>query len=136
SPGRARRGCAAACSYRCRYGRAGRRTRPARPPRKAARWSGDLDVRVREEGLALDDLRGEPGRPDRPVADQRHPVQDPLYVEMTEVGRAEVRGGPVVPERDAARLPSEPHGVIGAGDLLVEQVEDAAAFHCGHPEDV
>src|SRR5580704_5990859 len=66
---------------------------PLRGMRKAAQRSGDLDVRVGEEGLALDDLRGEPGRPDGPVADQRHPVQDPLHVEMPEVSRAEVRGG-------------------------------------------
>src|SRR4051812_41894408 len=62
------------------------------------------------------------------VADQRDAVQYPVTLDVFEVLRREMQCGPVVPERDATRLPLEANGVLGTVDLLEQQVEDVAAL--------
>ncbi len=65
---------------------------------------------------------------DRNIAHQRDAVQDAIAVDVLEVAWGEVQCGPVVPERNASRCPLESHGVLGAGDLLEQQVEHVPAF--------
>src|SRR4051794_36318806 len=80
------------------------------------------------EGLALDQLGLAPVGPDRHLADEGDAVEHALDVEVVHVLRPEVRGGPVVPERHAARLPMEANRVLGPGEVLEEEVEQAAAL--------
>ena len=70
------------------------------------------------------------GRPSGPVGTS--PTSVTRYSRRScssgQVRRRQVHRGSVVPERDAARLPLEPDGVLGAGQLVVEQAEQATAL--------
>ena len=55
---------------------------------------------------------------------------------LVDVAGRLVGGRAVVPEGDVAGLPTEPHRVLGPGDLLEEQVEQALALVGAHVEDV
>ena len=106
------------------------------PRRASLHQSSTTTTCLSVNGWPIDQLGFAPVRPDRHVPDHRDPVQRPLQVKVLDVGRCEVRGGPVVPDGDAARLPAEPHGVLGAGDLGVQQVQDHLGLPAGHVHDV
>jgi hypothetical protein len=87
------------------------------------------------EGRAGDQLGLPAVGTDRHVADQRDPVQGARLV-VGDVTRWLVRGRAVVPERHAARLPPEPHGVLGTRQLLEEELEELLALAPMHADDV
>src|SRR5690349_15124793 len=64
----------------------------------------------------------------RNIADKSDPVQDAVALDVLEVARCEVQCGAVVPERDTARFPLEPHRVLGTSDLLEQQIQHMPAL--------
>src|SRR5580658_3437685 len=88
------------------------------------------------EGNTFDQLGLAPVGPDGDLADQGHPVQHPIHVEMAEILGSEVGGRPVVPEGDAPRLPAEAHRVLGPGDLGEEVLQDPPALQRLDVDDV
>ena len=131
-------GCGGAGGGSPRPPRVGSTSRRGRPRRRRRTATGAVD-----DGAGLDDgssLRppgtGRPRwtptvRPSTPTGTSptsvmRCSTRSPA--DVVEVARREVQRGAVVPEGDAARLPSEAHGVLGAGQLGEQQVEDVAAL--------
>ena len=94
----------------------------------AAGRRGWLEHRGAAERDAFDQLGLAAVGADRDLADEGHPVQHPGDVDVVEVLRAEVGGGPVVPERHAVLVPAEADGVRRAGDLGEEELEQAPAL--------
>src|ERR1017187_1435043 len=124
-------GSRAACQRRTWHGFGRWSAAPRMRARYRAAGTGrgpGLLVAEWDERRAGDCLGHEAVRSDWAVAEDGHPVERPVVAGVAEVGRREVGGGPVVPECDVARLPAEPHRVLRPGDLVVEQLQDAAAL--------
>src|SRR3954465_3630783 len=67
-------------------------------------------------------------RLDQRLADQRDAVELAVEVGSKDVGRREMRGRAIVPERDVAFVPLEAHRVFRAGDMLPQHFEELVAF--------
>ena len=83
------------------------------------------------EELAPELDRLESVGPDRDVARDRDPLDPAVEVARREVDRTEMRGRPVVPEREAVGLPPEPHRELGPGDLVEQQIEEVTVLPVG-----
>src|SRR5499426_875574 len=89
----------------------------------------------RQDRLPFDRDRGATVHPHGHVAHERYPVELAIEVRIEDVGRRQVRRRPVVPHRDVACLPLEPYRVLGAHDMLPEQIEHHLALAGSEAED-
>ena len=69
------------------------------------------------------------------LSDQRDPVQLAIEIGLEDVGRRQVRGRAVVPERDVAGIPLETDRVFRPRHVLPDQFEQLLAFPWCQPDD-
>src|ERR1017187_7122424 len=98
------------------------------PGGSAARSGREVGVVA---GVALADDAGVSVDPDRDVAGDRDPVQQPGLV--VEVGDRVVLGGPVVPDRDITGPPGPADGVLQPGDVPLQQGEQVVEVGRAQP---
>src|SRR4051812_43626223 len=91
--------------------------------------------RRRQDRHPLDGRRRPAVDTDERLSDQRDPVQLAIEIGLEDVGRRQVRGRAVVPERDVAGIPLETDRVFRPRYVLPDQFEQLLAFPWCQPDD-